>query len=49
MTINDFLGSLLSIPPIHWLVQQSIWFVVFGLAVAALLVIGTRGMRGPEV
>jgi len=47
--INDALHWLLSLPPIYWLSQQPVQFVVFAGGIIVLLFIATRGMRGPEM
>jgi hypothetical protein len=47
--INDGLYWFFNSPPIHWLSQQPVGFGLFGAAFAAFLIVGCRGMRGPEV
>jgi len=50
MTIfNDALHWFLALPPVYWLSQQPVQFLMFEGGVIGLLFIAVRGMRGPEM
>ena len=49
MIFNDVLHWLISIPPVYWLSQQPVPFLMFEGGVIGLLIIAVRGMRGPEM
>jgi hypothetical protein len=50
MTIfDDALHWFLMLPPVYWILQQPVQVLVFEGGIIALLFIGARGMRGPEM
>lgn len=50
MTIfNDALYWFSNSPPIHWLSQQPIGFILFGAAFAAFVIVGVQRNASPEV
>ena len=50
MTVfNDALHWVLGLPPIYWLLQQPVQFLMFEGGVIGLLIIAVSAMRGPEM
>ena len=50
MTIFDsVLHWFFGLPPVYWLLQQPVQFLMFEGGVIGLLFIAVRAMRGPEM